>query len=448
MLFFKKNNAIKEVNMYRTVYEELLKWKNSVYRKPLILNGARQTGKTWLLKEFGKKEYKNMAYINCDNNPAMQNVFTDFDTSRLIRIFSALSGETIKPNSTLIVLDEVQQVPLALTSLKYFCENEPEYHIAVAGSLLGIGLHSGTGFPVGKVEEINIFPMSFMEFLLASGNSNLTELIHERNWEYISALSPKLEDLLRQYYFVGGMPEVVDYFLKSQDLNGTRAIQKRIIKNYRDDFSKHVPANQLTKVQMVWNSIPSQLAKENKKFIYGKLKKGARAKEFEDAIQWLLDAGLIYKVERIKSLSMPLKFYEDFGVFKLFLSDLGLLCALSEVNAKDILIDNKIFSEYKGAFTEQYVAQQLISNKEHPYYYSKENSSLELDFVIQKDNVFPIEVKAEENVRSKSLKTVVDEHKDMVGWRFSMNDYIDQGWLVNIPLYLVEEWVKSKSEVN
>ncbi|WP_037972854.1 ATP-binding protein [Succinivibrio dextrinosolvens] len=434
--------------MYRTVYEELLKWKNSVYRKPLILNGARQTGKTWLLKEFGKKEYKNMAYINCDNNPAMQNVFTDFDTSRLIRIFSALSGETIKPNSTLIVLDEVQQVPLALTSLKYFCENEPEYHIAVAGSLLGIGLHSGTGFPVGKVEEINIFPMSFMEFLLASGNSNLTELIHERNWEYISALSPKLEDLLRQYYFVGGMPEVVDYFLKSQDLNGTRAIQKRIIKNYRDDFSKHVPANQLTKVEMVWNSIPSQLAKENKKFIYGKLKKGARAKEFEDAIQWLLDAGLIYKVERIKSLSMPLKFYEDFGVFKLFLSDLGLLGALSEVNAKDILIDNKIFSEYKGAFTEQYVAQQLISNKEHPYYYSKENSSLELDFVIQKDNVFPIEVKAEENVRSKSLKTVVDEHKDMVGWRFSMNDYIDQGWLVNIPLYLVEEWVKSKSEVN
>ena len=434
--------------MYRTVYEELLKWKNSVYRKPLILNGARQTGKTWLLKEFGKKEYKNMAYINCDNNPAMQNVFTDFDTSRLIRIFSALSGETIKPNSTLIVLDEVQQVPLALTSLKYFCENEPEYHIAVAGSLLGIGLHSGTGFPVGKVEEINIFPMSFMEFLLASGNSNLTELIHERNWEYISALSPKLEDLLRQYYFVGGMPEVVDYFLKSQDLNGTRAIQKRIIKNYRDDFSKHVPANQLTKVEMVWNSIPSQLAKENKKFIYGKLKKGARAKEFEDAIQWLLDAGLIYKVERIKSLSMPLKFYEDFGVFKLFLSDLGLLGALSEVNAKDILIDNKIFSEYKGAFTEQYVAQQLISNKEHPYYYSKENSSLELDFVIQKDNVFPIEVKAEENVRSKSLKTVVDEHKDMVGWRFSMNDYIDHGWLVNIPLYLVEEWGKSKSEVN
>lgn len=434
--------------MYRTVYEELLKWKYSVYRKPIILNGARQTGKTWLLKEFGKKEYKNMAYINCDNNPAMQNVFTDFDTSRLIRIFSALSGETIKPNSTLIVLDEVQQVPLALTSLKYFCENEPEYHIAVAGSLLGIGLHSATGFPVGKVEEINIFPMSFMEFLLASGNSNLTELIHERNWEYISALSPKLEDLLRQYYFVGGMPEVVDYFLKSQDLNGTRAIQKRIIKNYRDDFSKHVPANQLTKVEMVWNSIPSQLAKENKKFIYGKLKKGARAKEFEDAIQWLLDAGLIYKVERIKSLSMPLKFYEDFGVFKLFLSDLGLLGALSEVNAKDILIDNKIFSEYKGAFTEQYVAQQLISNKEHPYYYSKENSSLELDFVIQKDNVFPIEVKAEENVRSKSLKTVVDEHKDMVGWRFSMNDYIDQGWLVNIPLYLVEEWVKSKSEVN
>ena len=434
--------------MYRTVYEDLLKWKNSIYRKPLILNGARQTGKTWLLKEFGKKEYKNMAYINCDNNPAMQNVFTDFDTSRLIRIFSALSGETIKPNSTLIVLDEVQQVPLALTSLKYFCENAPEYHIAVAGSLLGIGLHSGTGFPVGKVEEINIFPMSFMEFLLASGNSNLTELIHERNWEYISALSPKLEDLLRQYYFVGGMPEVVDYYLKTQDLNGTRAIQKRIIKNYRADFSKHVPANQLTKVEMVWNSIPSQLAKENKKFIYSMLKKGARAKEFEDAIQWLHDAGLIYKVERVKSVSMPLKFYEDFGVFKLFLSDLGLLGALSDVNAKDILIDNKIFSEYKGAFTEQYVAQQLISNKEHPYYYSKDNSSLELDFVIQKDKVFPIEVKAEENVRSKSLKTVVDENKDMVGWRFSMNGYIDQGWLVNIPLYLIEEWVKSKSEDN
>ncbi|MBQ9219602.1 ATP-binding protein [Succinivibrio sp.] len=432
--------------MLRAVYNDFLNWKNSPYRKPLIVNGARQTGKTWLLKEFGRNEYKNMAYINCDNNPAMKNAFTDFDTVRLIRFFSALSGETIKTGSTLIVLDEVQQIPLALTSLKYFCENSPEYHIAVAGSLLGIGLHGGTGFPVGKVDEIDVYPMTFMEFLLASDNSNLAELICEHKWDYITPLSSKLEDLLRQYYFVGGMPEAVAFYFKTHDLNGTRTIQKRIIKNYKEDFSKHVPANQLTKVEMVWNSIPSQLAKDNKKFVYSMLKKGGRAKEFEDAIQWLNDAGLIYKVERVKALSMPLKFYEDFGVFKLFLSDLGLLGALSEVKAKNILIDNNIFSEYKGAFTEQFVAQQLISNKEHPYYYSKDNSTLELDFVIQKDKVYPIEVKAGDNVRSKSLKTVVDANEEMQGWRFSMNGYIDQGWLVNIPLYLVEEFVKSKDE--
>lgn len=427
--------------MERFAYDKLLKWKNSKDRKPLILNGARQVGKTWLLKEFGNREYESVAYINCDEVTAMQNVFTDFDTARLIRAFSVLSGVTIKPEKTLIILDEIQVVPSGLTSLKYFCENAPEYHIAVAGSLLGIGLHEGTGFPVGKVDEINLYPLSFEEFLLALDKSMLLENIKTRNWKEICTLSSVYIELLRQYYYVGGMPEVVKRYANEQDVLAVRSIKKQILADYRRDFSKHVPDELMSKVNMVWDSVPAQLAKENKKFIYSAVKKGGRAKEFEDAIQWLVDAGLVYKVLRVSKVEKPLKFYEDLEAFKLFFLDLGLLGALVEVDAEDVLINNNAFTEYKGAFTEQYVLQQLKSLDNKVYYHSKERSTLELDFVIQKAKVYPIEVKAEENLRSKSLRTIYDGNTGLNPVRFSMADYREQDWMVNVPLYLVEEWI-------
>ena len=430
--------------MKRSAYQQLVAWKNSGSRKPLIVNGARQVGKTWLLKEFGKQEYENVAYISCDNNPVMRGLFTDFDVSRLVRAFSALTNEAIRPEKTLIILDEIQEAPMAVTSLKYFSENAPEYHIAAAGSLLGVAIHSGTGYPVGKVDEITIFPMSFMEFLEAMQQDVLVDQIRSHQWQELNALGNRFEDLLRQYYYTGGMPEAVACFAEKQDIFETRAIQKRILNDYNQDFSKHIPVSQLAKVRMVWNAIPSQLAKENKKFIYSVLKSGARAKEFEDAVQWLEDAGLIYRVNRVRKIGSPLKFYEDFGAFKLFMLDLGLLGAMSDVPAKDILVENRIFSEYKGAFSEQYIAQQMISLGENPYYYSKENSTREIDFLLQKDGLHPIEVKAEENLKAKSLRRVVDDNPGMTGWRFSMAGYAEQGWVTNVPLYFVEEWIKSR----
>lgn len=430
--------------MEREIYKQLLSWKSNPNRKPLIVDGARQIGKTWIIKEFGKNEYKNVAYINCDKITSMKTIFNDFDTKRLIRAFSAITGELITPSDTLIVLDEIQEAPLGLTSLKYFCEEAREYHIIVAGSLLGIKMHSGTGFPVGKVDEIKMHAMSFMEFVQASGNVILANQIKEHRWEELSFLSEKYIDLLRQYYYVGGMPEVVSEYFKSNDLNEVRHIQKRILSDYEKDFSKHVPSTMLPKVQMIWNSIPSQLAKENKKFIYGAVKKGARAKEFEDAIQWLIDAGLIFKVIRVNKIERPLKFYEDISSFKLFINDLGLLGAKADVTAKEVLTGENYFSEYKGAFTEQFVAQEINSQDINLYYYSKENSSLEIDFLVQKEDVYPIEVKAEENLKSKSLKTIYDENTKLKPCRFSMAKYKEQDWLVNIPLYLAREWIISR----
>ena len=429
--------------MERNAYEQLLAWKNKTDRKPLIINGARQVGKTWLLKEFAKREYENLAYINCDETPDMQTVFSDFSTDRLIRVFSALSGVSIQPEKTLIVLDEIQLVPKGLTSLKYFCENAGQYHIAVAGSLLGIGLHEGTGFPVGKVDQINLYPLSFDEFLCALGKNIFVKQIKEHRWDELSLLSNIYIELLRQYYFVGGMPEVVDKYSQNQDLKEVRDIQKQILSDYRRDFSKHVPKELLPKVNMVWDSIPAQLAKDNKKYTYSLIKKGARAKEFENAIQWLVDAGLIYKISRVSKIQKPLKAYEEIEVFKLFMVDLGLLGAMADVSAKDVLVNNYAFVEYKGSFTEQYVLQELASINEKAYYYSKDNSRLEIDFVIQKDEIYPIEVKAEENVKSKSLKTIYDENNSLKACRFSMANYRQQDWMVNVPLYLVKEWILS-----
>ncbi len=428
--------------MERTAYSELKKWKEKEDRKPLILNGARQVGKTWLLKEFGAKEFESVAYINCDRNADMQNVFTDFDTDRLIRAFSAISGTTIVPKKTLIFLDEIQQVPLGLTSLKYFCEEARDYYIVVAGSLLGIKEHEGTGFPVGKVDELCLHPLSFEEFLLALGKDELITQMREHRWNELSALSSTFIELLRQYYYVGGMPEAVSMYVKNQDLQEVRRIQNRILSDYRRDFSTHIPVKIQAKAYMIWDSIPAQLAKENKKFIYGAVKQGGRAKEFEDAIQWLQDAGLIHKVLQVSKVAKPLKFYEDYGSFKLFLLDLGLLGAMSDVSAKDVLVNNDAFTEYKGAFTEQFVLQELVSQDRKVYYYSKENSTLEIDFIIQKEEVYPIEVKAEENLRAKSLRTVYEENDKLKPCRFSMANYKEQDWMVNVPLYLAGEWIR------
>ena len=428
--------------MERTAYQELVNWKNKKNRKPLIVNGARQVGKTWLLQSFGSRNFKNLAYINCDESPEIKSAFTDFDTRRLIRIFSSLSGIEIAPEKTLIVLDEIQEAPLALTSLKYFCENAPEYHIAVAGSLLGIGLHEGTGFPVGKVDEINLYPLSFEEFCNALGKKQLMEQVKNHRWNELSTLSHAFIELLRQYYYVGGMPAVVKDYCENQNLIAVRQNQNQILADYKRDFSKHVPKETLPKVNIVWEAIPSQLAKENKKFIYSAIKKGSRAKDFENAIQWLLDAGLVYKVPRVVKIEKPLKFYEDFDSFKLFVVDLGLLGAMVQVSSKDVLVNTKAFTEYKGCFTEQYVLQELITLGQNVYYYSKENSTLEIDFIIQKDDVYPIEVKAEENLRSKSLKTVYGNNPALKPCRFSMAGYRKQDWLTNVPLYLAREWIK------
>lgn len=425
--------------MERSIYSSLKKWKDSPTRKPLILQGARQVGKTYILKEFGAREYSEVVYINCDDNNDMQNMFVDYDVDRIIRSMSAISGVSIKPSTTLLILDEIQEVERGLASLKYFCEKAPEYHVAVAGSLLGITLHEGTSFPVGKVDMLYMYPMDFEEFLLAMGKEQLVELLRNNSWAALTPLRGMLTEQLRQYYFVGGMPEAVKTYVERGDIWEVRSIHSKIIDAYRNDMSKHVPKQQVQRINMVWNSIPSQLARDNKKFIYGALRKGARANDFEIAIQWLVDSGLVHKVHRISKPVVPLKFYEDMASFKLFLLDCGLLGALSETPPEQILIGDNVFEEYKGAFTENYVLQQLKSlPRTFVYYYSNDNSTLEIDFVVQHEaHVIPIEVKAEENLRAKSLRQFVTDNSGLHGVRFSMSDYREQDWLTNVPLWAV-----------
>lgn len=426
--------------MERSIYSSLKKWKESPTRKPLILQGARQVGKTYILKEFGAREYSEVVYINCDDNNDMQNMFVDYDVDRIIRSMSAISGISIKPSTTLLILDEIQEVERGLASLKYFCEKAPEYHVAVAGSLLGITLHEGTSFPVGKVDMLYMYPMDFEEFLLAMGKEHLVELLRSNSWTALTPLRGMLTELLRQYYFVGGMPEAVKAYVERGDIWEVRSIHSKIIDAYRNDMSKHAPKQQVQRINMVWNSIPSQLARDNKKFIYGALRKGARANDFEIAIQWLVDSGLVHKVHRISKPVVPLKFYEDMSSFKLFLLDCGLLGALSETPPEQILIGDNVFEEYKGAFTENYVLQQLKSlPRTFVYYYSNDNSTLEIDFVVQHDtHIIPIEVKAEENLRAKSLRQFVTDNPGLHGVRFSMSDYREQDWLTNVPLWAVK----------
>ena len=431
--------------MKRLLYQNFLDWKNKENRKPLILNGARQVGKTWLVKEFGKNEYKNLVYINCDKNSQVKSLFeSGYNIKNILLGLGAISSQTIMPHETLIFIDEIQEIPEALTSLKYFCEEAAEYHIIAAGSLLGVSLNVGTGFPVGKVDILHLYPMSFLEFVLAVKGEQLFSILKEGTFDDISIFHPTFIELLRQYYFCGGMPEAVLAFVEGKSVAEIRTIQESILYSYQKDIAKHPHKNEIPKIHQVWSAIPNQLAKENKKFIYGALKKGARAKDFENAVQWLLDAGVIYKVSNIKKASIPLKFYEDFNAFKLFMLDTGLMGALAETPPSQMLIGNNIFEEFKGAFTELFVFTQLQSLKQSGissiFYYNAEDSKQELDFIFQKDEkIIPVEVKAEENLRAKSLRQFVLDHPDTKGIRFSMSPYRKQDWMTNIPLYAVHK---------
>lgn len=425
-------------NMERALYKQLIEWKNDKYRKPLILNGARQVGKTWLLREFGKKEYENVVYFNCDTDKDLQTIFNmNFDINRILRSLSALSHIDIKPQKTLIIIDEIQELPIAISALKYFCEDAPDYHVAVAGSMLGVALHSGISFPVGKVNTLRLYPMSFVEFISAMGYSRAAEMIIHQDYDTLNGIHEMMKELLRQYYYVGGMPEVVKSYIENKELNKVRFLQNEILSNYADDFSKHASAQEVARIKMVWRSIPSQLAKENKKFVYGAIKTGGRAKEFETAIQWLVDAGLVYKVNRCTKLALPVKFYEDFSAFKLFSLDCGLMGAMTGVSAADMLIGDNTFVEFKGAFTEEYVMQQLVSTQtDAVYYYSSDTSRMEIDFIIQKEKqVVPIEVKAEGNVRANSLHNYLKWHTELHAIRLSMLPHRKQDVIENISLY-------------
>lgn len=424
--------------MKRNLMKSLKEWKNSPYRKPLILSGARQVGKTWLMKEFGRTEYTNTVYVNFDQDINAAGLFEgSINPDRIILGLRALSGMEIDPDNTLIIFDEVQEAPRALTSLKYFFEEAPQYSIIAAGSLLGVALHAGTSFPVGKVDRMHLYPLNFQEFLYAMGEDAAAEILQTKDQRMITVLREKLSDLLRQYYYVGGMPEAVNYYKDNKEFTGVRQIQKNLLAYYQQDFSKHAEPRLTERLNLVWSSIPAQLAKENRKFIYGQVRQGARAKDFELAIQWLSDCGLIHVIHRVTKPGYPLKAYEDLNAFKIYLLDVGLLGAMADLSSNTIVEGNRIFTEFKGALAEQYVLQELIAEDHlNPMYYSAENSRMEIDFIVQKgDEVIPIEVKAEENLRAKSLRSYCEKYKPKTAVRFSMSDYREQDWMVNVPLY-------------
>ena len=434
--------------MYRIAIEKLYKWKESRRRKPLIIEGARQVGKTWLMKEFGEKAYQDTIYINFDSNSRMSELFSeDLNVDRLIMGIELYAGKKIDPDHTLLIFDEVQEVPKALSSLKYFYENAPQYHIVCAGSLLGIALHGGTSFPVGKVDFLNLYPLSFKEFLMAKTGERFAELLENQDYQMVNAFKQTFIDALKQYYFVGGMPEAVESFVEEKDFNEVREIQKRILSAYEQDFSKHAPIEIVPKIRMVWNSIPSQLAKENKKFIYGLVREGGRAKEYETAIMWLCDCGLIHKVSRVNAAGLPLKAYEDLKAFKMFLVDVGLLGCMTGLRQRTLLDGNELFTKFKGALTEQYVCQQLKTIQDLDiYYYTNDRGSCEVDFVVDTgEEIVPLEVKAEVNLKAKSLKNYHEKYNPPISIRTSMADYKKEDWIVNLPLYAIEE-LKTWSE--
>ena len=426
--------------MFRKATKDLIRWKSMPGRKPLIIRGARQVGKTWLMKEFASTEYQSCAYINFDNNARMQELFTgDLNVERLITALQIEAGVRIEAGNTLLVFDEVQEVPRALTSLKYFCENAPQYHVVAAGSLLGVALHPGTSFPVGKVDFLDLYPLDFCEFMLATGNETLVQLLQSLDFALIRSFKSRYVDLLKQYCYVGGMPEVVAHFSVSADYPAVREVQKKILLAYEQDFSKHAPHEAVPRIRMVWASIPAQLAKENRKFIYGLIRQGARARDYELAMSWLLDCGLVYKVGRVAKPEMPLMAYQDFDAFKLFVLDVGLLAALSNLDAASLLQGSQIFTEFKGTLTEQYVLQELkASGQIQPFYWSAEKSTGEIDFIFQwGSDIVPLEVKAAENLQAKSLKNYYLKYRPKQAVRTSLSDYRLEEWLTNLPLYTI-----------
>ena len=439
--------------MYRVAIEELYKWKEGKHRKPLIIEGARQVGKTWLMKEFGNRAYENTVYINFDSNSRMAELFaSDLNTERLIMGLELYAGRKIDPTNTLLIFDEVQEVPRALTSLKYFCEDAPQYHIMCAGSLLGIALHGGTSFPVGKVNFLTLYPLSFKEFLMATAGERFAKLLDAQDYQMITPFKQTYIDALKQYYFVGGMPEAVESFIEEKDFIEVRKIQKRILAAYEQDFSKHAPIDIVPKIRMVWNSIPSQLAKESKKFIYGLVREGGRAKEYEAAIMWLCDWGRVHSVGRVNAAGIPLKAYEDLKAFKLFIVDVGLLGCMTGLRQRTLLDGNDLFVEFKGALTEQYVCQQLKTIGDLGiYYYTNDRNSCEVDFILDTgEQIIPVEVKAEINLKAKSLRTYCEKYSPEISIRTSMADFKKEDWLINLPLYAIEEiceWKKGNEEI-
>lgn len=428
--------------MYRIAIEKLLKWKESKRRKPLVIEGARQVGKTWLMKEFGNLYYNNTVYINFDSNSRMADLFdSDLDTDRLIMGLELYTGKKFVPDNTLLIFDEVQEVPRAISSLKYFYENAPEYHIVCAGSMLGIALHEGTSFPVGKVDFLKLYPLSFREFLMATGKGTLADLLDKQDYQMITSFKQTYIDALKNYYYVGGMPEVVQSFSENKDFNEVRDIQNRILAAYEHDFSKHAPNEIVPRIRMLWNSIPSQLAKENKKFLYGLVREGARAKEYETAIMWLSDCGLVHKVSRVNTAGVPLKAYEDLKGFKLFVLDVGLLGCMAGLRQRTLLDGNDLFIEFKGALTEQYVCQQLKTIDDLGiYYYTNDRNSCEIDFIVDTgEKIIPVEAKAEINLKAKKLKTYQEKFKPKISVRTSMADFKKEDGLFNLPLYAIEK---------
>lgn len=423
--------------MRRALLDRLVAWKDNPRRKPLILNGARQVGKTWLLKEFGRLHFENVAYVSLDSDALARSYFdSGFDIARIIASLSLELDMDIRPGGTLIVLDEVQAAPKAITSLKYFCEDAPEYAVVAAGSLLGISATEGTGFPVGKVNMLDLYPLSFTEFLGATGNERFAKLVESGDAEMMSAFSGKLAELLKQYYVVGGMPEAVNAYVAEHDVRAARTVQREILNGYVSDFAKHLPSRLLARTMLAWESIPRHLSQENKKFIFGQVRKGARAADFEESLTWLEQAGLIYKVRRVSAPHVPLSGYCGMTAFKVFMVDVGLLGAMSGLEPRDVVVGNRVFTEFKGALTEQYVCQHLVSECGLvPYYWSAENSSGEIDFLVQDGGfVFAIEVKAEENLRAKSLRAFKDAHPEVSAVRFSLSGYREQEWMRNVPL--------------
>lgn len=426
--------------MERLRLKKLLQWKNKPARKPLIIRGARQTGKTWLMMEFGSRFYNAVAYLNLEKSEILSEVFhSGYDIKRIIRALELETGITIEPDNTLIILDEIQTIPKAITSLKYFCEDAPEYHVIAAGSLLGVAMHNNVSFPLGKVEFMDLYPLNFTEFLYACGDERFVELMQKEDWEMLSVFRTNLTNRLKEYYLTGGMPEAVKAFTEGKGWQEVRDIQKKILSAYELDFLKHAPFATVPRIRMIWNSVLAQLAKENKKFIYGLIKEGSRARDYEGAISWLTDCGQVYKIHRVNKPGLPLKAYEDQGAFKLYIVDVGLLSAMGNLDHKVLLEKNTLLTEFKGALTEQFVLQQLISEDRFSiHYWSSEKSTSEVDFILQyKNEILPLEVKAEENLHAKSLKVYAEKFSPTKAYRTSMSDYRQQDWLVNWPLYAI-----------